>query len=131
MKKYIKSIFVIALILNICCNSCLAKKVAQQRTMLETREIQTRYYETPDTFEVAKAVINTLQDNGFIIQNIEPELGYIRAKKEVKLKRTLKGRVTLYSTALVFDAAALGLSFGLNPSAMIDMYTNSMRIKKI
>ncbi len=128
MKKFLSIFLIFAFVLNVSCNVCVAKKPVPQKAMLEIREIQTRYFDTPDTVQVAKAVINTLQDNGFIIQNIEPELGYIRAKKEDKLKRTLKGRVVLYSTCLALDAAALGLSFGLNPMALVDMYTNSVRI---
>jgi hypothetical protein len=104
--------------------SCYAKPV-QYKSMLEIRNIQTHYFDTPDTFLVMKAVINTLQDNGFIIQNIEPELGYIRAKKEVRLKRTKKSRVTLYSTCVALDT--FSMVFG-NVLATYDLYVNSMRL---
>ena len=110
-------------------NGVFAAKNVQLRSMLEIREIQTHFYDTTDTKQVVKAVINTLQDNGFIIQNIEPDLGYIRAKKEVKLKRTLKGRIVTYSILEAVDAVCLGLSFGLNPFAAWDMYVEGIRIK--
>jgi len=35
-----------------------------------------------------KAVINVLQDDGFIIRNADRELGFITAQKEVDLQRT-------------------------------------------
>lgn len=106
-----------------------AANVVPAKTALEIRELQTHLYDTPDTIRVTKAVINTLQDNGFIIQNIEPDLGYIRAKKEVKLKRTKKGRVVAFSFMEAYYATCLGFSFGLNPFAAIGMYQSGMQIK--
>lgn len=96
-----------------------AAKPVPQRTVLELRNIQTRTFDTPNEMLVAKAVINTLQDNGFIIQDIEPDLGYIRAKKEVKLKRTNKGRVTLYCAEFAYYGIMTGLSFGINAPFLI------------
>lgn len=128
MKKLL-IIFITYFFLITASNAAFAKKAVQTKSMLEIREIQTHLFDTPDTKQVTKAVINTLQDNGFIIQNIEPDLGYIRAKKEVKLKRTMKSRVVMYSIAEALDATCLGLSFGLNPSAAWDMYVQSVRIK--
>jgi len=129
MIRKLISIFITCIFLFSTCNIAFAKKAVETKSMFEIREVQTRLFDTPDTTQVAKAVINTLQDNGFIIQNIEPELGYVRAKKEVKLKRTLKSRVVTYSLLEALDATCLGLSFGLNPSAAWDMYLQSMRIK--
>lgn len=108
---------------------CCAVEVPPSPSMLELRERQTRFFDTPDTFMVMKAVINTLQDNGFVIQKAEFDLGYIRAQKDIKLKRTMKGRVALYSTTFAINTACLALSFGLNPAAMIGMYQDTMRIK--
>lgn len=124
MKKFL-SIFVLINLLLV--NQAFAKPV-QKKNYSEIREMQTRTFETSNKFLVMKSVINTLQDNGFIIQNIEDSMGYIRAKKEVKLKRTHKGRVTYYSTLLALNATALGLSFGLNPMAAYGMIQDSMAI---
>ena len=127
-----KKIFSILLSLLLITFSNLEVKAAKpvpQKSMFQIREVQTYSFETSDTMQVIKAVINTLQDNGFIIQRVEPELGYISAKKEVKLKRTNKGRVAVYSSCLALNAAAFGLSFGLNPSAAYGMYQNSMQMK--
>lgn len=81
-------------------------------TMIELRELQTRYFETNNYQEIMRAVINTLQDNGFVIQNVESELGYITAKKEFRAKRTDKKRVALYSTEFAYYGVLTGLSFG-------------------
>lgn len=106
-----------------------AKVVVPQKSVFEIRNIQTRTFDTNDEFKVTKAVINTLQDNGFIIQMLEPELGYIRAKKEVKLKRTERGRVVLYGTLMSLDTALIALTFGTSVDAMLDLFQNSMRMK--
>ena len=128
MIKKIITLFLLILTFNITL-PINAKEKTIQKGMLEIRDIQTRYYDIKDEKTVLKAVITTLQDNGFIIQNIEDELGYMRAKKEIKLKRTNKGRVAGYTTCFAINATCLGLSFGLNPSAVMGMYQNSMQIK--
>ena len=128
MMKKIITLFLLVLTFNIVL-PINAKEKPAQKGMLEIRDIQTRYYDTKNETAVIKAVVATLQDNGFIIQNIEDELGYMRAKKEIKLKRTNKGRVACYTTCLVLNATSLGLSFVMNPSAEMGMYQNSMQIK--
>lgn len=127
MKKFINILAVIFLIAF--STPSFGASAVKNYSMLELREIQTRVFDTSDTRQVAKAVINTLQDNGFIIQNIEPDLGYIRAKKEVKLKRTLKSRVVLFSFNELMNAVLLGLSYGTNISAAVGMYQSGVQIK--
>ncbi len=117
MKKII-SLILIILFCTINIKTYAAKQLPA-KTILELRDIQTRTFDTPDEMLVAKAVINTLQDNGFIIQNIEPDLGYIRAKKEFKAKRTDKGRVTLYCAEFAYYGIMTGLSFGINAPFLI------------
>ena len=117
MKKII-SIFLIILFCSFNLEVFAAKK-QPEKTIMEIRSIQTHLFNTPNEMLVAKAVINTLQDNGFIIQDIEPDLGYIKAKKEVKLKRTDKGRVALYCAEFAYYGIMTGLSFGLNAPFLI------------
>lgn len=124
MKKLLSIVILINLLF---VNQCFAKSVAK-KNYAEIREIQTRVFETTNKFMVMKSVINTLQDNGFVVQNIEDSVGYIRAKKEVKLKRTNKGRVTAYSTLFAINTASLVLSFGMNPMAMYGMFQDSVMI---
>jgi hypothetical protein len=56
-----------------------------QATQLETREYQTRMYDTNDSKMIMKAIVNVLQDDGYIITNAIPDLGVIVAKKEIDL----------------------------------------------
>ena len=54
------------------------------------REVETQIIETSDTEKVLLSVATTLQDSDFIIQEFEPELGYIRAQKIFKKKHLNK-----------------------------------------
>lgn len=56
-----------------------------QATQLETREFQTRNFDTNDTKLIMKALVNVLQDDGYIITNAVPDLGVLMAKKEIDL----------------------------------------------
>lgn len=87
-------------------------KTYKKMSPLQIREVQTHVYPTSDSKEVFKATINTLQDNGFTIINIEDDLGYIRAKKEFKGRRTDKKRVAGYSALLAYYVACTVLSYG-------------------
>lgn len=98
------------------------KKLSQ----LEIREIQTHVFSTPKAKEVFKATINSLQDQGFTIINIEDELGYIRAKKEYKAKRTNKIRATGYS--LLLACSILSVATGGGASAAQSLVDSSMRL---
>ncbi len=91
------------------------KKLSQ----LEIREVQTHIYDTSDKQQVFKATINALQDEGFSIVNIEDELGYIRAKKEFKGRRTDKKRVTIYSLQLAYAVACSVITYGAGSSYLI------------
>jgi len=57
-----------------------------QKSQLEIREFQTRSYETKDTKMVMKAVLNTLQDEGFMVKNAVPDLGLLTATKEIEVE---------------------------------------------
>ena len=54
-------------------------------TQLEVREYQTRTFDTADTNLVMKAMLNALQDDGYVVKNAVVELGLITASKESDL----------------------------------------------
>ena len=107
--KFLIKIFIFILIVLSMTPQSFAKSAY---TMMELREIQTRYFETSNDKKVMKAVINTLQDNGFVIQNIEDEMGYITARKDFRAKRTDKGRVARISVEYAYFGTLTVLSFG-------------------
>ena len=49
---------------------------------LQIREFQTRTYETTDTAMVMKAVLNALQDEGYVTKTANTDLGLITARRE-------------------------------------------------
>lgn len=63
----------------------------QQQTQLQTRQYQQREYDTNDVKLVMKAVLNTLQDDGFFVKNAVVDLGLISATKEISLKNQAQG----------------------------------------
>lgn len=98
----------------------LEAKPYKKFSQLEIREMQSHVFPTNNTQEVFKATINTLQDAGFSIINIEDELGYIRARREFKDRRTDKKRVTLYSLELAYYIACTALSYGAAATSLQD-----------
>lgn len=111
MKK-LSSIFLIIFVL-LTYALPLSAKPYKKMSQLEIREVQTHVFPTSNTQEVFKATINTLQDEGFTITNVEDELGYIRAKREFKGRRTDKRRVTVYSAELAYMITLTALSYGV------------------
>ena len=88
MKKLFTIILTIIFI-SICPCCVYAKKT----TGLEKRFEQTQVFNTSDTLRVMKAAANTLQDSDFIIEEFEPEIGFIRARKTYKQRYINKGRL--------------------------------------
>lgn len=56
-----------------------------QKTQLEKRQFQTREYDSTDKNMIMKAMLNVLQDEGFIVNNANPLLGFISGEKEFDL----------------------------------------------
>lgn len=56
-----------------------------KKTQLEKRQFQTREYDSTDKTLVMKAILNVLQDEGFIVNNANPLLGFISGEKEFDL----------------------------------------------
>ncbi len=111
IKKFV-SIFLLIVILFGSSSTIVYAKKVKTLTQLERREMETRFFDTSDTEKVIKAAVNTLQDSGFIIQEIEPNLGYIRASKSYKRKFINKGRVAGQSFMLALFAAYAVFSYG-------------------
>lgn len=73
-------------VLGICLLVGCATAKGPPKSQLQIREFQTRSYETNDTKMVLKAVLNTLQDEGYIVKNAVPDLGLLSATKEVDIE---------------------------------------------
>lgn len=74
------------LLLAACTAGCVAGTPAM--TQLQVRELQTRSWPTADTQLVMKAVLNVLQDDGYIVKNANVDLGLLTATKETDVEPT-------------------------------------------
>lgn len=74
------------LLIGILITGCVPATTTTPKTQLEIREFQTRSYDTNDSKMVMKAVLNVLQDEGFIVKNANAELGLLSATKEVDVE---------------------------------------------
>jgi len=77
--------FVLVSLLSLCllagCATTAPVDVAGAGTQLETRQIQTREYDTLDKAMTMRSVIATLQDLGFTIDQADSELGTVTATR--------------------------------------------------
>lgn len=81
-----KKIAPISLLVIVFAIGCATTGVTPTKTQLQIREFQTRSYETNDVKMVMKAMLNVLQDDGFIVKNANVELGFLTATKEVDVE---------------------------------------------
>ncbi|MGD9183182.1 MAG: hypothetical protein PVG15_16990 [Desulfobacterales bacterium] len=80
-----KRIFIISILISFFITSC-ASSPKTEKTQLQIRSIQTRTYETPESKLLLKAMLNVLQDDGFIVKTAVPELGLLTATKEIDIE---------------------------------------------
>jgi hypothetical protein len=59
--------------------------VQPPKTQLEVREFQTRTFDVADPKLVMKAMLNVLQDDGYVVKNAVVDLGLVTASKEIDL----------------------------------------------
>ena len=110
MKKGITT-FLAMILFSLSCNCTFARgKILLSKN--PQREVETQIIETSDTQKVMLAVATTLQDSDFIIQEFEPELGYIRAQKIFKKKHLNKKRVAGESLKLAAFSTYAVFTYG-------------------
>jgi ribosomal protein S8 len=97
-----KKIGVLSLILIIFISGFATTGTTPPRTQLQIREFQTRSYETTDVKMVMKALLNVLQDEGFIVKHASVDLGLLNATKEVDVEN--KGEAVLLILLVGADA---------------------------
>jgi PBP1b-binding outer membrane lipoprotein LpoB len=67
-------------------SGCIPRSEENPMTQLQTREIQTREFDTADSKLVMKSMMNVLQDEGFLIKNAVLDLGLISAEKNIDIE---------------------------------------------
>ena len=118
MKKFL--VLFLSIIFLSCSGTCAFAKKVKNLSQLERREHETHFFDTSDTNRVMKAAVNTLQDSGFVIQEIEPELGYLRARKVYKKRFINKGRIAGNSLWLALMATYTVFSYGAGAGYMAE-----------
>lgn len=99
---------------------CVTASGKPEKTQLQIREYQTRSYDTNDINMVMKAVLNTLQDEGYIVKNAVPELGLLTATKEINVEdpaqvlllKLLRKNKAVWAKNSLFEATANVSEFG-------------------
>lgn len=65
-------------------NGCATTEIPM--TQLQVRQMQTREYDIRDSDRAVKAILDVLQDEGFIPREVNARVGYIYAVKEVDIE---------------------------------------------
>lgn len=84
MKKIWAIIFVLCIIavLPVNAKKRQTEEIITSMTQLEKRQYQTRTYNSTDKKIVMKSILNTLQDEGYIVYNVNSLLGFIYGVKD-------------------------------------------------
>ena len=82
LKRLVLILFIFCLALPVSAKKRQSEDIITPMSQLEKRQFQTRSYETADKPLVMKAMLNVLQDEGFIVYNANPLLGFIYGVKD-------------------------------------------------
>ena len=93
-----KIILVLTCLSFIACLPAFAQKEAA--TALEIRQMQTRTYDVKSKKQLMEAIVNVLQDRGYLINESNYNLGVISGYQEVKEKKFLGYRYVRYETSV-------------------------------
>ena len=80
-----KNLIIFSIAITLIVTGC-ATAPKTQKTQLQIREFQTRTFTDVDSKIVMKAMLNVLQDDGFIVKNAVPELGLLTASREIDIE---------------------------------------------
>jgi ribosomal protein S8 len=121
-----RKVWVLSIIMNIFVFGCATTGVTPEKTQLQIREFQTRTYETNDTKMIMKAMLNVLQDEGFIVKNAVMDLGLLSAEKTIDIES--KGEAFL--SVLFLGAQATWKKASLiECTANVSEYGNQSRVR--
>ncbi|MCH9633059.1 MAG: hypothetical protein S4CHLAM6_14100 [Chlamydiae bacterium] len=85
MRKLTKYCFVLVALSML--TGCFGSRVPlPARSQLEVRQMQTHVFDVSDFKLVMKAMLNVLQDEGFVVRNVHLDLGFLTSTKEVDVE---------------------------------------------
>jgi hypothetical protein len=134
MKRILISLSIISLITTAC---TLPQTSEAPKTQLQIREFQTRSYETQDIKMVMKAMLNVLQDDGYIVKNANTDLGLLTATKELDVESSgeaffsvlLAGENARYKKNSVIECSANVSEFGKETRVRVNFQIKTMNNK--
>ncbi len=147
MKK-ILTFICLCFVFNIFCPAIAARKaneVITPQSQLQKRQYQTRQY-TGNKTVIMKAMLNVLQDQGFIVNNANPLLGFISGAKEFstndktidKMKEFGTTKGMMGATVAVVEVTANVSEFGDDIKVrvnfkrkLLNVYGNAQKIEEI
>jgi hypothetical protein len=115
-----KKIWIVSILLCMITFGCATTDVNTQKSQLQIREFQTRAYDTNDTKMVMKAMLNVLQDDGFIVKNAVVDMGLLSAEKSVDVQNNgeaflvqfFGGQNAVYKKASIIECSANVSEYG-------------------
>jgi hypothetical protein len=116
---------VLALLLGGCASAPHPAADSLFKSPLEARQAQSRTFETKDPRVVLKAVLNVLQDEGFVIREANAELGVVAAVKEWRSRQANQGlRIAKWIAAPLTYGAALLIPSGKTEFTAVEANVN-------
>ena len=109
-----------------CQISSSSQLLKTDESQVQTRQIQTRAFDTTDKRKTLRSVMGTLQDLGFVIDKADEVLGSVSATKLAgyQLRMTATVRPRGQTQMLVRVNAQLGLKAVTDPEIYQDFFTS-------
>jgi len=129
MKKILLILFVLCLALPVSAKKKSQEDIITPMAQLEKRQFQTRTYNTSDKPHVMKAILNVLQDEGFIVYNANPLLGFIYGVKDFDMSDSnvdISKEFGLSKSRLNLNGIRVAT---IETTANITEYGDSMRVR--
>ncbi len=67
-------------------SGCTRFTAAPKKTQLEIRQMQSHVFDVKNFKLVMKSMLNVLQDEGFVVKNIQLDVGFLTATKEMDIE---------------------------------------------
>lgn len=82
MKRLLAILLIFCFALPVCAKKHQNEEIITPQIQLEKRKFQTRTYKAKDSAAVLKSILNVLQDEGYLVYNVNSLLGFVYAVKD-------------------------------------------------
>ena len=82
MKRLLAILLIMTIALPVCAKKHKTEEIITAQTQLEKRSYQSRTFQSHDQIAVMKSILNVLQDDGYLVYNVNSLLGFIYAVKD-------------------------------------------------